>query len=304
MSNGHHVITGAFSYSGAAIARRLLEAGERVVTLTNHPRPDHPLAQQVEAFPLDFKQPKQLQEALAGAAALYNTYWVRFDHGDRTHGGAVANTEALFRAAAEAEVERVVHISITNPSADSPLPYFAGKARLEESLRGSGLSHAIIRPTVLFGGGRDVLLNNIAWLLRRSPLFGVAGHGDYKLQPVHVEDLARLAVAAGRDGEDMTIDAVGPETFTFRELVRLIRDAVSSRAAILRMPRWLILLASRLLGPLLRDVLLTRDELDGLMAGLLVSGEPPTGKTSLTGWLQEKGPTLGSRYASELARHY
>ena len=198
---------------------------------------------------------------------------------------------------------RFVHISITNPDAASPLPYFSGKARLEASLRRSGLSHAILRPTVLFGGP-DVLINNIAWLLRRVPVFGIASDGAYPIQPVHVEDLARLAVQAGRETEDQVLDAVGPEVFTFRDLVLAVRAAVGSRAPVLRMPPWLVLLAARLLRPVVKDVLITADEIQGLMAGLLRSDAPATGELRFSRWLEDNGRTLGRRYASELARHY
>lgn len=303
--DGHHVVTGAFGYSGAAIARELLARGERVITLTDHPRPDHPLAGQVEVFPFSFDDPSRLVQVLRGAAVVYNTYWVRFDHGRRTHGGAVHNSKVLFDAAAQAKVGRFVHVSITSPQAgaDADLPYFRGKLELERALRRSGLSHAIIRPTVLFGGP-DVLINNIAWLLRRLPLFGVAGRGDYRLQPVHVDDLCRLCLEAGASSDDCTVDAVGPETFTFLELVRMIRDAVGSRAGVIKVPPWLVLLASKILQPLVKDVLITRDEIEGLAAGLLVSEDPPTGEIRFGGWLEENADQLGRRYASELARHY
>jgi len=257
----------------------------------------------VEVHPFCFDDPPRLVQCLRGAAAVYNTYWVRFDHGQRTHARAVENSKVLFRAAAEAGVQRFVHVSITSPDINSPLPYFRGKAELEQTLMASGMPYAIVRPTVLFGGP-DVLINNIAWLLRRLPLFGVAGKGDYRLQPVHVEDLSRLCLDLAGGGEDRVIDAVGPETFTFLELVRKVRDAVGARARIMRVPPWMILLTSKLLQPLVKDVLITRDEIDGLSAGLLVSGDPPTGKIKFSHWLEQNAAELGKKYASELKRHY
>ncbi len=303
MSNGHHVVTGAFGYSGAAIAKLLLDAGEEVVTLTGHPRADHELSGCVGVRPFHFDRPERLQQVLEGAAAVYNTYWVRFDHGDATHARAVENSKTLIQAAAQAGVRRFVHVSISNPSTDSPLPYFSGKATLETALQDSGLSHAILRPTVLFGG-QDVLVNNIAWLLRRLPLFGVAGSGEYPIQPIHVHDLARLALECRHEGPSLVVDAVGPETFTFVQLVRLVRSAVGSRTPIIKVPPWLVLAASSMLRPLVKDVLITADEIDGLMAGLLVSAKPPTGRIRFSDWLDSHGDQLGRRYASELARHY
>jgi NADH dehydrogenase len=208
-----HAVTGAFGYSGRYIAQRLLDAGHRVTTLTNsEPRPDL-LAGRVRAFPLTFGDPAQLTKSLQGVAVLYNTYWVRFNHRLFTHDEAVRNTRALFTAARNAGVRRIVHVSITNPSLDSALPYFRGKAELESALQESGISYAILRPTVLFGK-EDILINNIAWLLRRFPVFALFGDGQYSLQPIYVDDLARLAVTQGAGDQNVTLDAVGPETFT------------------------------------------------------------------------------------------
>ncbi|WP_242346069.1 SDR family oxidoreductase [Anaeromyxobacter terrae] len=297
-----HAITGAFGYSGREIARLLLARGERVRTLTGHPDRSDPFGGRVEVAPFHFDDPARMRDALAGVRVLYNTYWVRFDHGASTFARAVENSRALFRAAADAGVERVVHVSITNPAPDSPLPYFRGKAEVERALRESGLSHAILRPAVFFGG-RDVLINNIAWLLRRLPLFGVAS-GAYGIQPVHVEDLAWLAVEHADRGGDVVVDAVGPEVFAFDELVRLVRAAVRSRALIVPVPAWLLLGAARVLGAPLGDVVLTRDEVEGLRANLLVSAGRPTARTHFTEWLATHAHELGIEWASELGRHY
>jgi NADH dehydrogenase len=297
-----HAVTGAHGYSGLHIAGRLLEAGLPVRSLTGHPDRPGPFAGRVEVVRLAFDDPARLRAALAGVKVLYNTYWVRFDHGASTFARAVEHSRRLFAAAAEAGVERVVHVSITNPSPGSRLPYFRGKAEVEAALSATGLSHAVLRPAVFFGG-RDVLVNNIAWLLRRLPVFGVAP-GRYGIQPIHVEDLARLAVAQGASREGVTLDAVGPETFDFAELVRLVRRAVGSRALVTPVPRWLLLLTAGLVGKVVGDVALTADEVAGLSEGLLVSRAPPTGATRFSGWLGRHAAELGTEWASELGRHY
>jgi uncharacterized protein YbjT (DUF2867 family) len=302
MNRSIHGITGAFGYSGTRLARLLVARGERVRNLTGHPGRHDLFAGRVEVTPFHFDDPMKMREALTDVRVLYNTYWVRFDHGASTFALAVENTRALFRAAAEAGVERVVHVSITNPSPDSPLPYFRGKAENERALRGSGLSYAILRPAVFFGGG-DVLVNNIAWLLRRLPVFGVA-QGAYGIQPIHVEDMARLAADYGERREDIVLDAVGPETFGFEELVRLIRRAVGSRAFVASVPRWLLLAVARLVGLVVGDVVLTQHEIEGLTANLLVSKGPPTASTRFSDWLAGNAPKLGVEWASELRRHY
>lgn len=298
-----HAVTGAAGYSGRAIAEQLLEGGVRVRSLTGHPERPDPFGGRVEVAPLDWKRPDALIRSLEGVQVLYNTYWVRFAHGGVHHSLAVERSGVLIEAAARAGVQRIVHTSITQPNPHSPLPYFAGKARVEAMLRASGLSFAILRPAVFFGG-RDVLLNNIAWLLRRLPVFGVPGDGRYRVQPIHVEDYARLAVQQGAGGDDVVLDAVGPETWAYDELVRLLAKAVGRSPRLLQLPPQVVLATARLLGSLVRDVVLTREEIDGLMADLLVSAGDPTGTTRLSTWLDEHGDSLGRAWANELARHY
>jgi uncharacterized protein YbjT (DUF2867 family) len=299
--DGFDVVTGAFSYSGAAIASALQATGRRVRTLTGHPGRAPGTA--IEVRPLDFADPAALAESLRGARTLYNTYWVRFAHGQVDHPVAVARSRVLFQAAAAAGVPRIVHTSITNPSPDSPYPYFRGKAAVEQALADLGVSHAVLRPAILFGGD-GVLINNIAWLLRHLPVFAVGGTGEYRVRPIHVDDLARLAVRAGSSATTEVIDAVGPERPTFYELVHTIRNLVGSRSRIIRVPGALIPPAARLLGLALRDTLLTADEYQGMADGLADTDGPATGDTSLSRWIIDHKDTLGRVYANELTRHF
>jgi uncharacterized protein YbjT (DUF2867 family) len=296
-----HVVTGAFGYSGRYITERLLRTGKRVRTLTNSPDREHPFGDRVEVHPFNFDHPQRLASSLEGAQVLYNTYWVRFNHADFRYSQAVDNTRALFTAARRAAVARVVHVSITNPSENSPLEYFRGKALLERGLRESGLSYAILRPAVLFGG-EDILINNIAWVLRHLPIFGVFGAGHYRLQPIHVHDFADLAVAQGVEREDRTIDAIGPETYSYRELVRELAQILGVRRPIISVPPRLGYATGWLLGKLLGDVLITRDEIEGLMQDLLATESEPAGQAQLSAWAREHAATLGRRYATELGR--
>ena len=303
MTTSFSVVTGAFGYTGRYIAQRLLDSGHRVRTLTRNPASASPFGDQVERHPVNFEDVGQLTGSVLGADTLYNTYWIRFARGNVNHDTAVRNIRNLVDAAAAAGVRRIVHISITNADAASPLPYFRGKGLVEDYIRQSGLAFSIIRPTVIFGR-EDILINNIAWFLRKFPIFPIAGRGDYRLQPVFVDDVARRAVESASSGTNVMLDAVGPETFTFSEMVRLIRQTTGGHARLLHLPPSLVHTAARLMSATLRDEVLTRDEIDGLMAGHLVSADPPTGTARLSDWMLEHRDTLGSSYASELARHY
>jgi uncharacterized protein YbjT (DUF2867 family) len=296
-----HAVTGAYGYSGKYIARRLLDEGHQVITLTNSIHRANPFGERARAYPFNFDDSESLTESLKGVSVLYNTYWVRFNHQLFRHADAVSNTKLLFSAAKEAGVKRIIHVSITNPSPESHLEYFSGKGKLEEALRGSGLSYAILRPAVLFGQ-EDILINNIAWILRRLPLFGVFGQGEYRLQPIYVDDLAEIAVRQGAERENTIINAIGPETFSYRGLVEVIGDIIGKRRPIVSVSPEVGYLTGAIIGKLVGDVFITREEIEGLMADLLYVDTPPTGKTRLTDWAKEHAHLLGRNYASELAR--
>jgi nucleoside-diphosphate-sugar epimerase len=298
-----HVVTGAFGFTGYFISRRLLAMGARVRTLTRNPARPNPFGDQVSVAAYNFERPDQLARNLDGAAVLYNTYWVRFARGGVTFETAVANTQNLLRACEAAGVPRIVHLSVTNASEHSPLPYFRGKGLVEQAIKGSRLSYAILRPPIVFGPG-DILVNNIAWFLRRFPLFAVMGDGRYRLQCVYVQDLAEIAVAAASRTDRVVSDAVGPETFSFEEFVRCIAAAIGSPAKIVHLSPGSVRGLLGILGVAVRDVVLTPDEITGLMQELLVSQNPPLGRTRFRDWLARAAGTLGTTYASEMDRHY
>lgn len=299
---GLDVVTGAFSYSGRAIAAALVREGRSIRTLTGHPD-RAPSDSDIEVRPLDFDDPIQLVRSLEGVTTLYNTYWVRFAKGRRDHATAVANSQTLFDAAARAGVQRIVHISITNPSIESPYLYFSSKAQVERALAATGVPYAVVRPAILFGDD-GVLINNIAWLLRRVPIFAVGGDGSYRIRAIHVDDLAQLCVRLGRERTDAIVNAVGPDRPTFFELAEAIRSAADGRARLIRVPGSTISLLSRLLGIVLHDVLLTSDEYHAMADGLADVDGPSTGQTSVLEWIQANGDSLGRTYANDLARHF
>jgi NADH dehydrogenase len=298
-----NVVTGAFSFTGKYITQRLLAMGKKVITLTSRVDRENTFGYQVKAFPFNFDKPGELTDSLRGASTLYNTYWVRFACGQVSFDKAVENSQTLIAAAEEAGIHRIVHISITNPSEDSPLPYFRGKALVEKAITQSKLSYAIIRPTVIFGP-EGILINNIAWLLRKFPIFAIPGSGDYRIQPVFVEDVAEVAVSTGHQDNNVVLNAVGPQTFTFDELVRMLARQIDSRARIVHVGPGLVLFLARLIGYVVRDVLITRDEINGLVSNLLVSEGEATAPTLFSEWLDQNAGKIGVRYISELERRY
>ena len=297
------VVTGAFGYTGRHVAKRLLDVGVRVRTLSRRQDRANAFGGRVEVAPANFSDPDGLRQSLQGAGVLYNTYWVRFARGHTTFDLAVENSRALFEAAAQAGIGKIVHFSVTNAASGSHRPYFRGKGQVEESLKRVGVPYAIVRPTLVFGEG-DILVNNIAWALRRFPVFPVYGGGDYLVQPVYAGDVAKQAVEAGSQTGNSVSDAAGPDTMSFKALLRLLTAGLGLRGLLAPTPPPVGLALTGLVGLLMRDVVLTRDEIAGLMAGLLTSDAPPNGSTSLRGWIEYNADDLGREYVSELQRNW
>lgn len=298
-----NVVTGSFGYIGKYITCKLLEQGEEVRTITTHPDKPNPFGNAVKAFSYNFDNPEELTNSLRGAETLYNTYWIRFEYDNQTYRQTIKNTITLFNCAKEAGIKRIVHISVTNASVNSDLPYYAGKAEQENALINSGVPYTIVRPTLVFGD-EDILVNNIAWLIRKFPLFPIFGDGTYRVQPVFVKDLASIAVESSRGEKSVILDAIGPETFTFQEFVQLIASAIKPAAALIHIPPAIGILFGKLIGLVLRDNILTRNELKGLMDEMLTSKQQPNGTTAFSDWLESHKEKIGSVYSSEIERHF
>jgi NADH dehydrogenase len=297
------VVTGSFGYIGKYITLELLEMGHAVKTITTHPDKPDPFGGKVEAASYHFENPERLRRYLEGCETLFNTYWVRFNYRQWSFDKALENTRTLFQCAKNAGVRKIVHISVTNPSGQDELPYYKGKALQEKELKELGVAYTIVRPTLVFGK-EDILVNNIAWTIRKFPIVPIFRSGMYKVQPVFVEDLATIAVEASGSEGSGTIDAIGPETYTYAAFLELIARELNRNVAFFHTSPSAGIFLGKLIGLLVRDVVLTKDELRGLMLNKLTSNQAPNGKTLFSDWLRDNKQSIGARYTSELNRHF
>ncbi len=318
-------ITGALSYSGRYLAASLLSKGHDVVNLSRRgvPIAPEPLsAPQARALGthrvrLDFNDVDAMARSLEGCDVLFSTYWVRFaDRGESPHSIAAANCARLWEAAKRAGVRKIVMASHTRTSVDSPFPYIAGKAKAEAALRDSGVNYAIVRPCGIFGdtAAESILKDNAAWVLRRSPLFLLAGDGSHRFQPVHVRDIAALMEELGTSletsGEE--VDACGPDAPTSLELFTKLRDASGGMARIAAAGPLLstatITALTKPIDWVTGDTLLDADDLDLLTSGLTVADVPDDPRIrerrSLFDWIEAQGRDLGRSYVSSVERYY
>jgi NADH dehydrogenase len=297
------VVTGSFGYIGKYITRKLISSGKQVKTITTHPDKLNPFGKDVKAYPYNFDNPELLISILKGCDTLFNTYWVRFNYGTSSFEKALRNTKILFDCAKKAGIKKIVHIGVTNPSESDALPYYRGKSLQEKMLRELGIPYSIIRPTLVFGK-EDILINNIAWTIHKFPFVPIFGSGDYKVQPVFVEDLASIAVECAKKNVSETLDAIGPETFTYKEMLQIIASVLNRDVKFFHIWPNIGILLGKIIGLFVKDVLLTKDELKGLMDNKLTSQQIPNAKTKFTEWLKANRGTIGQRYTSELDRHF
>ena len=294
------VITGAFSFTGAAVAGELLQRGWNIHTLTNRRPP--PGSDHFTTAPLSFDA-AHLRRQLAGADAFVNTYWVRLPWAGQTFQTAVRNSKLLIEAAIQAGVSRFVHVSVSNAGSNANLGYYRGKAEVEAAIRDSSLAYAIVCPTLIVGP-TDVLTNNIAWFVRHFPIFPLPDGGHYRLQPLTLADAGRIIANEVESQRTEQIDAAGPDVMTFREYVRTIAKACGVTKLIVRVPSRIALSVLKLIQMILKDVVLTREELLGLKQEALLSRNTSLATESVTQWLMANGKTLGRRYANDLERHF
>lgn len=303
MNDRRLAVTGAFGFTGRAIARELVDQGRDVITLTRRIDRSDPLARSIKVASLDFGRPADLASALDGVDTLFNTFWIRFPHGTESFERAIAETGVLLGAARQAGVRRILHVSVVGADKSGPTPYVRAKAVVEEMVKAGGLEWSIVRPTLTFGPN-DILINNMAWALRRLPVYGVPGSGRYPIQPVHVDDVARICIEMADGEAGRTVDAAGPMVMPFRRMVEIVRSAIGSRSIMVPMPAIAVLLAARGLGVVVRDVVLTHDEIVELSTGYLTSTQPPLGRIEFGDWVSSNADVLGRRWSSELARNY
>jgi uncharacterized protein YbjT (DUF2867 family) len=298
------LITGASGFIGGAVAERLVDRAE-IRGLTSHPGKNR-FGDRVRSFAYDFNDPRRMTVAFDGVDVFVNSYYVRFNYGRLTFADAVERSRALITLAKLAGVGRIVHVSVSNASEASDLPYYSNKGRIERIVAESGIDYTILRPALVVGPG-DILVNNIAYFLRRLPVFTIFGDGSYRAQPMTVDAFADIAVEAV-DGahRNATLAVAGPSNWPFVDMVRAIRRAVGSRALVVPAPAWVALGGLRVAGALLRDVVLTSDEVKGLTREYLYSESPLRRGADFAEWLAQPvvSSTLGRRYESELARHF
>jgi uncharacterized protein YbjT (DUF2867 family) len=246
------LVAGGSGFIGSAVVRRLVSAGAEVAVMTAHPKRTRSKIEGMGALvvPGDVMDAASLESAVEGAEAVvqalsFPTYPVekprkRYTFEEFDHLG----TERLAMAAAKAGVRKYVFSSGAGAAPDSPKVWYRAKWFGEEAIRATGVPHAIIRPSWVYGPG-DKALNKFVAFHRWLPMVPVVGDGSQRLQPVFVEDVAQaMAQAADPTGPAGTFEIGGPDVTTMNEILRTMMEVRGKVKPLIHFPPFLPRLAS------------------------------------------------------------
>jgi uncharacterized protein YbjT (DUF2867 family) len=245
------LVAGGSGFIGAAVVRKLVSQGKEVAVMTAHPNRSRARIEAMGARVVtgDVLDPPSLDRSVEGAEAVvqaltFPTFPVekprkRYTFEEFDHLG----TARLVTAAARAGASRYVYSSGSGAAADSPKVWYRAKWFGEEAIRASGISHAIIRPSWVYGP-EDPALNKFVAFHRWLPFVPVIGDGSQRLQPVFVEDVANaMAQAAGPAGPTGTFEIGGPDALTMNEVLRTMMEVLGKAKPLVHFPAFMPKLA-------------------------------------------------------------
>jgi nucleoside-diphosphate-sugar epimerase len=236
------VVAGGTGFIGRTVVGRLLEAGHTVAVTTRdptHPDPWGGAVERRQAFAGDLAG---LSRAFAGSDVVVQAIQFPNHPVENARKGYTylevdgRGTEVAAEAARKVGVRRLVYISGAGAGRGRREPWFAAKDRAEAAIRASGLEHALLRPSLVYGPG-DRSMARLIWMCRHLPVVPVVGHGRNPLYPLHVADLAACVVQAveRQDARALALE-LGGLRLTMDEVLRTIQAVLGRRRPLLHHP--------------------------------------------------------------------
>lgn len=278
-------MTGATGFVGSHVVQKLLRRDHDVRILSRHPETTGWLRDRgVEVVAGDLEDQASLRGLVAAADAVVHLVGIIVEVGAQTYQRVhVEGTSHVVGAAREAGVHRFVHMSALgarpNPEATR---YHRTKAAAEDVVRTSGLSHAILRPSLIAGAGSPPLKMMVD-MLRLSPVIPIIGDGKYQLQPVDAEDVAEVfAVAVERHDLQGTFDIAGLEPLTYHQMLNQLEQALGVKRRRVAVPVGMVRFAAYA-GMALPDLNpITPDQLTMLLEGSTTANNATLGVFGVT----------------------
>jgi uncharacterized protein YbjT (DUF2867 family) len=260
------LVTGASGFVGRHAVARLLLGGHSVrAVISQRPGAEKELpdsgGRQIDVRRGDVRKPESLRGAFDGIDAVIHTVAIPTERGQRFADVNVAGVAHVVAEARRAGVGRIVHMSALGANPTSPYPYLRSKGEGQAIVTGSGISHVVLQPSLLFGEGDDFFPRLKFSLL--FPLVPVPGDGKSRFQPVHVDDIAQALVAAVERPDISGVHEVGgAEPVTYDEMLAEAMRGAGKRRPTLHVPVPLMKPPAFLMGLVMPDPPVTVAQLD------------------------------------------
>jgi uncharacterized protein YbjT (DUF2867 family)/uncharacterized membrane protein YphA (DoxX/SURF4 family) len=291
------LICGASGFIGEALVDRFLKAGHEVVAgLRNVPAVERPGVSYIEVdFNRDFDS-RSWETRLEGIDAVVNAVGIfRESAAARFESLHVRAPIALFTAARNAGVRRVIQVSALGADESARTAYHLSKRAADQALGGLGVSHAIVRPSLVYAPGGDSA--RLFGALASLPLIPLPGRGGQRIQPILLADLCDAVLVLAENQFQGCMAVVGPEPLSLRKWLAMLREALGlGRARFLCVPMPLVRLAAGMAGAL-GSRIFSSDALAMLERGNTADAAP---LASLLG----RPPTPASRFIAPMQREF
>jgi uncharacterized protein YbjT (DUF2867 family) len=266
-------VFGGTGFLGRRVVSRLINHGFRVRVAVRHPGAVE--QEGVERVSADVTDEPSVAATLAGAEAAVNAVSLYVENrGLSFHAIHVAAARRVARLARGSGLRRLVHVSGIGSNPEATNDYIRERGQGELAVREAFPAATIVRPSVMFAAD-DAFLTTLVLLARRLPVYPLFGHGETRLQPVHVEDVAEAIariIMAEKAGD--AYDLAGPDIWSYRQLVQEAARAAGARTRLVSVPFPLWGFGARV-SEMIPGAPLTRAQVDLMRRDNVASGGLP-----------------------------
>ncbi len=236
-------LTGASGYVGNYILRDLVKAGYEVNCLIRKgsEKKLRMKGKKIKIFYGDITDSAAVAKAMKGCKAVINLVAIRREHRKQTFENVIfGGTKNCVDAAKKHGIKRFIQMSVLGAKRNAETKFWQAKWEAEEYVRKSDLTYTIFRPSFIFSK-EDISINEFARLIKKFPVFPIFGDGEYKSQPVYVEDVSAAFAKAIklRDVENGIFEVGGPKKYTFNELIATLETLVNKKVVKLNVLLWI-----------------------------------------------------------------
>ncbi len=262
-------VTGGTGFVGRNLVNRLLSDNHEITILANRQSAKELFGKKVRAVSGSVHNFSDLIPAFQESQVVYHLVGIIAETRKNTFEKTVAEgTKNIVAACREAGVKKIIYLSSLGTSANAQSAYHKTKYLAEQSVINSGLEWVIFRSSIIYGKG-DGFLTIMSKIIRMLPFVPIFGDGEYKLQPIHINDLTEVMAAAAMDSRAVgqIIDLGGPEQLEYVQVINYLKQALGKKRLNFHIPFGVIKPMAVLMELFLKPAPLTRDQLTMLRMG-------------------------------------